>query len=153
VDIVLDFTGACDQCRIRDGFVSEHMVCGSPLICLCFYSFQCPEAPCPAGKFTRSVVGNACGSGGIGRGGGSSCSCITCPAGEMIDKDVPFFFIHDLGLCLHKCDDQKYVVPSIDRICVCVRIHVGVAQASSTLQAYICISLLPVTPALLLLCI
>ena len=46
-------------------------------------------------------------------------------------------------------DDQKYVVPSLDRSSVFVLIHVGVA--SSTVQAYICIS--TVTPALLLLCI
>ncbi len=49
----------------------------------------CPEPPCPAGTF-NSVGGN-CGSGGLGRGGGTECSCTTCPPGEMIDIAIPFF--------------------------------------------------------------
>ncbi len=118
--------------------MSEHIVCGLPLICLCFYSFQCPERTCPVGTF-NSVGGN-CRSVGLGRGGGTECSCTTCPAGEMIDIAIPFFSINVLSLCVHKCDDQKYVVPSIDRSCVLI--HVGFAQASSTVHAYICIYIL-----------
>ena len=139
----LQITFVCDECRILRRFcvcVSEHMVCDLPLICVCFYFIQCPEAPCPAGTFNNV---SSCVQGGKGRGGGSSCSCTTCLAGEMIDIDIPFFFIHALWLCVHKCYDQKCVVPSVYRRCVCVLIHVGALQASSTVQAYICF-----TPAL-----
>ncbi len=112
-------------------FLFEHIFCCLPLICLCFYFFQCPDRPCPAGTF-NSVGGN-CFTGGLSRGGGSDCSCTTCPAGEMIDIAIPFFSIHVLWLGVHKCDDQKYVVPSIDRNGACVYMHMY------TIYMYICV--------------
>jgi hypothetical protein len=126
------------------------MVCGLPLFCLCFYFFQCFDRPCAAGTFS-SV--SACVSGGLGRGGGTVCSCSPCPSGEMIDMIFPSF--SSMTSDFVYCDDQKYVVPSIDRNCVCVLIHVGVAQTTSTVQAHICIYIyiLSVTPPLLLRCI
>ena len=29
----------------------------------------------------------------VGRGGGSECTCTICPAGEIVDVNVPLFFI------------------------------------------------------------
>jgi hypothetical protein len=49
-----------------------------------------PERPCFAGTFNNV---SSCVSGGLGRGGGTDCSCTTCPAGEMIHHDrCPFPF-------------------------------------------------------------
>ena len=39
-------------------------------------SFYCPERPCPSGTFNNV---STCVQGGIGRGGGTECSCTTCP--------------------------------------------------------------------------
>ena len=36
----------------------------------------CPEPPCPSGTFNNV---STCVQGGIGRGGGTECSCTTCP--------------------------------------------------------------------------
>jgi hypothetical protein len=39
----------------------------------------CPERPCPWGTFNGV---SSCVSGGLGRGGGTICSCTNCPAGK-----------------------------------------------------------------------
>jgi hypothetical protein len=47
--------------------------------CNCGRKEPCPERPCPSGTFNNKTL---CNSGGIGRGGGSQCSCNLCPAGK-----------------------------------------------------------------------
>jgi hypothetical protein len=68
---------------------------------------ECPERPCPAGTFNSDSSRMSCSSGGyelvgganvyltaaVGRGGGSECTCTICPAGEIVDVNVPLFFI------------------------------------------------------------
>ncbi len=42
--------------------------------------FYCPERPCSAGTFNNV---STCFQGGLGRGGGTECSCTTCPSGKF----------------------------------------------------------------------
>ena len=42
--------------------------------------FYCPERPCPSGTFNKV---STCVQGGLGRGGGTECSCTTCPSGKF----------------------------------------------------------------------
>jgi hypothetical protein len=63
-------------------------------VCVCF---QCPERPCPSGTFNQN---SACIFGNKGRGGGTDCTCTSCPLGEMIHIDIPYFSSLDsLTLC------------------------------------------------------
>ena len=64
--------------RYRCGCRDE--VDGCTYYCTDFwFGGYCPERPCLAGTYNDV---SSCVSGGLGRGGGTDCSCTTCPAGK-----------------------------------------------------------------------